>query len=231
MIRSRSLGQTLFLLLAASLISSGCGDCSINSPCDASPIFDGFDDSRFDLALGIEDLDLTEVVPSQQFDHWELRHAWGFPGGRVVLASGGRTSTANLSALQLGLLDSLAATSGAQGCLFRSCSFHAFSLEGTNAIVWTGMDGFAGFLSGVDHPTEAILIAAVGGYITGGTDVRISGILQDNEGFLLLTRIVRSFCDPGETARVLLRISWDGMVSELADEIIKRTKRDDCPVI
>jgi hypothetical protein len=211
---------------------TGCGDCTLSSPCGGSGALRSLDLTTFDSVPPFNDLRFEDIRPFRSFDHWRLR--WvpptNWPDSVATLFAGGDLPWNDLPASVRETIDTLRVWGGFTfDCAPASCGRHFVSVAGTSVQVWADRASARAFLGRIESSTEAVILAMVEGYSFSSVDRRLGGVRGDGDGFQLVASRVVTSCDPFETKRYLLRVGPDGDVGIQDSQTIELRK--DCIVV
>ncbi|WBL21236.1 hypothetical protein [Zunongwangia sp. HRR-M8] len=105
------------------------------------------------------------------------------------------------------------------GCLPGYCfSYIKYQRQEDNFLV-TSKEDVLNFLGEISTPGEALLVARANGYYWAVDDKNNGAYKQVEDGFELIVRQTVKFCEPVQTDRFYIKISADGTISILKQEV------------
>jgi hypothetical protein len=190
------------------LISSACKD----------------DDSKISVNLDefeqiTEEYPYTNVSTKQAIDYWELVSSLS---SEEALFSAG-TKCVNSSSEAACIYNFNAAisenTGFSTGCLPSYCFKYIRYQSKDEISLVTNADDLIKFLGEIDTKSDAILLTSAYNYYFYTTKKEAGAIKEVKDGYEILTTQLVKFCSPIQTNRFLLKVSRNGKIKILKEEI------------
>lgn len=214
----RLLNRVLYASLAATGALTSCGGTGIP------------DGSLFEapLCTPSQNVSIEGLKPGSPVDYIEMRR--NSPGGTtadVVASVGIKCATAtDMTACNNNLMSVSSTTGFHTSCLPGDCSNYLATTAGDTVGKVVSAAELKTFLSNIDTPQEAVLMAFAGEYSVSCGDrdkggVRVS---PSGDGYEVLATRMTKDCDPIEVTAFQLHVSKSGTLNVLASTVISSQK-------
>lgn len=214
----RLLNRVLYASIAATGALPGCGGTGLPS----SSLFEAPE------CTPSQNISVKGLMPGSPIDYVEMRRT-SLDGSTssVVSSAGTKCATAtDMTACNDSLMSLTSMDGFHTGCLPGNCSNYLATTSGDTVAKVVSFAELKTFLSNIDTPQEAVLLAYASDYSVSCGDrdrggVRVS---PSGDGYeVLATRMTRD-CDPVEVTGFQLHVSKSGTVSVLSSTVISSQK-------
>lgn len=213
--KERTLRRLINRLVATSLVSpallAGCDDGLPNSAPYSTP-----------LCTAAGQLSVDGLSPATWVDYVDLRMR-SFDGTpRILSKSGAQCATATDKAACDSKLAALVPTSGFHPCVDIDCAYSVAVTIGNDVRAYSDQAALTAFLSPIDAPQEAALLAFAAGYDVSCTDKSAGGVMSSSvgDGYDVLVQKMTKDCAPIEITGYQLHISRDGTISVVTSRVV-----------
>lgn len=214
----RLLNRVLYASIAATGALTSCGGSGLP------------DSSLFEAPMCTPAMNLAVegLMPGSAIDYVEMRRT--SPDGtgvEVVASSGTKCGTAtDMTACNNNLMSLTSMDGFHTGCLPGNCGHYMATTRGDTVGKIVSVPELKTFLSNIDTPQEAVLMAFASDYSVSCSDrdrgaVRVS---PTGDGYEVLATRMTKDCDPVEVTGFQLHVSKSGTVSVLTSSVISSQK-------
>ena len=166
---------------------------------------------------------MSKLETAESFDYWELRFAF-IEDSYEVISAGGTQAKNELSQETLAAFEAYTSEEGfGVGCLPGYCYYYIVSVKDAHIKTWSTPEKSKDFLGNISSKEEAILLVLAHGYHWDEQDKNAGAIRSTERDFELIVLDLVKACDPVQTNRYVLLVTFLGEVVEKASEVGGKT--------